>query len=227
MTIKFLKFVAKNAQLRHFLSQIQAFLFFDEVLLLNKFESANFIYDNVVFKFQPTNSQIIHFGSQIQAFLFFHKIVQIYKFEGAEFKYSNSFFTILYQKCPNKAFFVKNTQISHFGSEIEAFLFFHEVLQRDKFEITDFKYGKIVSKFMSKKYKSGIFCSKYRHFCFFVKFCKQTNLTVLISNMRILFLNFCPKNTQIRHFLFKYTQIKHFCSQIQAILFFRQILQLD
>ena len=82
--------------------------------------------------------------------------MQIYKFECAEFKYSNSFSTILYQKCPSKTFFVKNTQISHFGSEIEAFLFFHEVLQREKFEITDFKYGKIVSKFMHKKYKSGI-----------------------------------------------------------------------
>ena len=132
----------------------------------------------------PKISKLFIFGPKFTHFCFFHEIVQIYKFEGAEFKYSNSFFTILSQKCPNKALFVKNTQKSHFGSEIQAFLFFHEVLQRDKFDSSDFKYDTSVFKVLSQKY---------------------------------------PNKT----FLFKYTQIKHFCSQIQVILFFRQILQLD
>ena len=64
--------------------------------------------------------------------------------------------------------------------------------------------------FWSKISQQGVFGPKFRHFCFFVKFCKQTNLRVLISNMTIVLLAFLPKNTQLRHFQ----------SQIQAFLFF-------
>ena len=70
--------------------------------------------------------------------------------------------------------------------------------------------------FWSKIPKSGILGPKFRHFCFFAKFCKQTNLKLLISNMTIVFLKFLPKNTQIRHFW----------SQIQAFLFLHKILQI-
>ena len=88
-------FLLKNTQIRHFQSQIQAFLFFREILLLGKFEGADFKYDNIVFKFQPQNTQIRHFWSQIQAFLFFREILQTDKSEGAGFKYDNSFLKIL------------------------------------------------------------------------------------------------------------------------------------
>ena len=74
--------------------------------------------------------------------------------------------------------------------------------------------------------KSGIFGPKFRLCCFFVKFCKQTNMTVLILNMAIVFLKIQPKNTQIRHFCQKY-QNKAFWSQIQVFLCFRKISQLD
>ena len=38
--------------------------------------------------------------------------------------------------------------------------------------------------------KKGIFGPKFRHFCFFTKFCIYTNSKVLISNMRTVFLNY-------------------------------------
>ena len=55
----------------HFWSQLQAFLFFHEVFQLDKFEVADFKYDNIIFKFQPKKTKMRHFGPQIQALLFF------------------------------------------------------------------------------------------------------------------------------------------------------------
>ena len=52
MTIFLLKFQPKNKQ---------AFLFFHQILLLNKFEGADFNYINVIFKYQSKNTQIIDF----------------------------------------------------------------------------------------------------------------------------------------------------------------------
>ena len=65
--------------------------------------------------------------------------------------------------------------------------------------------------------KSGIFGPKFRHF-FFVKFCKQTNLRVLISERKIVFLfQIVPQ---------KYPN-KAFLSQVQALSLFRKILLLE
>ena len=111
-------------EISHFWSQLQPFLLFCEILKLDKFEGADFKYDNSFFKFQPKNIQIRHFWSQIQVYLFFHKILQLNKFEGADFKYDNSIFKNLARKYPNKTFLVKNIQIRHFWSKIQAFLFF-------------------------------------------------------------------------------------------------------
>ena len=47
-----------------------------------------------------------------------------------------------------------------------------------------------------------IFGPKFRHFCFFAKFCKKTNLTVLISNMTTVFFKFQPKITRFKDFHF-------------------------
>ena len=55
----------KNTQVRYFWSQIQAFLFFHEILQLEKFVGADFKYYNIVFKFQPKNPQTTLFWSQI------------------------------------------------------------------------------------------------------------------------------------------------------------------
>ena len=84
----------------------------------------------------------------------------------------------------------------------------------------------LFSNYSPKIPKPDFFGHKFRNFCFSVKFCKQANLRVLISNITMVFLKFLPKNTQIRQFFVKNTQIRHFWSQIQAFLFFREILQL-
>ena len=78
-------------------------------LIFDKFEGADFKYDNSFLKFQPKNTQIRHFWSQIQAFSLFHDILQLDKLKGADFKSHNSFFKILAQKYQNMAFLVKNT----------------------------------------------------------------------------------------------------------------------
>ena len=118
-------------------------------------------------------------------------------------------------------FFPKNTQINHFWSQIQAFLFFRKILKLEKFEDAAFKYDNIVLKFQPKT-------TQIKHFwfhiqaLFFVYFFFWQNFPldkfwVLISNVKIASLKFQPKNTQIRHFW----------SQIQAFLFFRKILRFN
>ena len=51
-------------------------------------------------------------------------MLKLDKSEGADFKHDNSIFK----------FQPKNMQTRHFGSQILAFLFFHETLQLDEFE---------------------------------------------------------------------------------------------
>ena len=59
-----------NTKIMHFQSQIQAFLFFVKILVLDKFQGADFKIDKSFFKFQPKNIQINRFWSYIQKFLF-------------------------------------------------------------------------------------------------------------------------------------------------------------
>ena len=123
----------------------------------------------VFLKSLPKNTQIRHFWSQIQVFLFFRKILQLDKFEGADFKYDNSIFKIVGEKYPIKAFLVKNTQIRHFWSQIQVFLFFRKILQLDKFEGADFKYDNSIFKILAQKYPNKAFLvknSQIRHFWF-------------------------------------------------------------
>ena len=101
-------------------------------------------------------------------------------------------------------FQTKNTQIRHRQSKIQAFSIFRETLQFDKFEDDDFKYDHIVFKFHSRNIQIKHFWSLLQAFLFFsAKFCKQTNLRVLFSNMNIVFEKLFPKNTKIRHFRLK------------------------
>ena len=111
MTLVFLKFFPKNTQINHFWSQIQAFLFFRKILKLEKFEDAAFKYDNIVLKFQPKTTQIKHFWFHIQALFFVYFFLakfSIRQILGVDFQCKNSFFKILAQKYPNKAFLVPN-----------------------------------------------------------------------------------------------------------------------
>ena len=108
MTIVFEISSSKIPKSGIFGSKFRYFFIFHEILQQNKFEGADFKYDNIVFKFRPKSTQIRHFLSQILAFLFFGKTLLIDKFEGVDFKYDNSFFKILAQKYSNKASLVPN-----------------------------------------------------------------------------------------------------------------------
>ena len=56
-----------------------------------KFDGADYKYDNSFLKMEPKNIQIRHFWSQIKIFMFFRKILQVDKFKNADFKFDNSF----------------------------------------------------------------------------------------------------------------------------------------
>ena len=134
--------ILKSTKLKHSWSQIQAFLFLHEILILGKLEDADFKYDNIFFKFHSKNTQIRHFWSQIQKFLFFLKSLQLDKFEGADFKYDNLHFP-------------------KFGPKFRKFYYFHEILQLDKFEGADFKYDNILFKFPPKNAQIEHFWSQF------------------------------------------------------------------
>ena len=99
-----------------------------QILHLDKFEGADFKYDNIV-----SNS-----GPKIPKSGVFGPILEIDKLEDADFKYDNSIFKILAETYPNKAFLVKNIQIKDFWSQICVFLFSGQILQLDKCEGADF-----------------------------------------------------------------------------------------
>ena len=69
------------------------------------------------------------------------------KFEGADFKCDNRFLKFYPPPPPLPP---KRKQIRQFWSQIEAFPFFHKILQLDKFESADFKYNNIIFKFLPK-----------------------------------------------------------------------------
>ena len=100
------KFQPENTQIRHFWLQIYAFLFFREVLQLDKVEVADFKYDNSIFKIlaqkYPNEAFLIpNLGS-------FREVLQLGKFECADFQYDNIVFKFQSQ----------NTQTRHFWSRI-------------------------------------------------------------------------------------------------------------
>ena len=105
-------------------------LFLRKILQLDKFEGANFRYENSFLKFQPENTQIRHFWSKMQAFSLFHEILQLGKSEGADSKYDNIIFK----------FQPKTTQVRLFWSQIQVFLVLRKVLQLDKFVDADLNY---------------------------------------------------------------------------------------
>ena len=94
-------------------------MFFYGNFELDKFEIADFKYDNSYLKFYPKNTQIGHFWCQIQEISFLHEILQLNKFEGADFKHDNIAFK----------FQSKNTQKTFFVRIISGFLFLKQTLE--------------------------------------------------------------------------------------------------
>ena len=145
--------------------------------------------------------------------MFFCKILQLEKFQGADFKYDISIFKILGQKYPNKAFLVSNTKKRHCWWQIEAFLFFRETLQFDKFEDGDIRYKNIIFKFQSKNIQIKHFWSPIKHFIFFRKILQIDKIEDAGFKYDNRFSKCLIQNHQNKAFLVKNTQIKHFWSQ--------------
>ena len=60
----------------------------------------------------------------------------------------------------------KNTQVRHFWSQIYVFLFFRKILQLDKFQSADFKYGNSFLKFQPQNTQIRHFWSQILGFLF-------------------------------------------------------------
>ena len=146
----------------HFWYKIWAFLFFRKILQIDIFKGADLKHDNT-FKFWPKNTQVTHFISNLCVFVFTRVFDKFDKFEGADLKYRNSFFKILAQRYSSNAFL-----IPHLGI---FFFFFCKILQLDKSEGANFKYDKFFLKFYPKIPRYNMLRPKFRHFCFFAKFC--------------------------------------------------------
>ena len=140
---------------------------------LDRFESADFKYDNNFLKFLFQKYLKRTFLVPNLDITVFRKILQIDRFEDPDSKYGNSFFQILTQKYPTKIFLVPNLSIFIFSQNFQIpvqkyrnqvflvpnlrFLVLHQTLQQDKFKDTDFKYDDMFFKFQSKN-------TQVRHF---------------------------------------------------------------
>ena len=111
-------FLVKNTQTRHFGPKFRHFCF--SAKFCSETNSMILI-SNMTILFSKASPKIPKsdiFGPKFRHFDFFSEILQLDYFESADFKYGNSFSKIIAQKYLIKAFLVKNTQISHFWSQI-------------------------------------------------------------------------------------------------------------
>ena len=180
------------------------------------------------------STKIPKLGIFVLKFRHFRFSVKFWKSTNMRVLISNTtkgFFLILAQKYPNQAFLVPNlgifvegtdfkygnivfkfqpqiTQIRHFWCQLQAFLLFHEILQLGKFEGGHFEYDNSSLKLQPHIIQYSIFAPKYRRFCFKVKFSKQSNFRVMVSNMAKLFSNSSRKIHKPGFFAPKF---KRFC----------------
>ena len=140
MTI-FFETLTQNTKIRYFWSKIQAFLFFQEILELEKIEGADLKYDILFSNSSPKIPKSGIFGPIFKDFQFCIKLCSKTNSNDTDFKYDKISFE----------FQSKDIQIRLFWSLIQAFSFFHEISQSDKFQGTAFKYENIIFKFQSNK----------------------------------------------------------------------------
>ena len=162
MTVLFSNSSPKNPN-QAFLVPNLEILIFDENLKLNRFEGADFKYDNIGFKRQRKNTQIRQFWSQILALFFLHKIFAIRhlgififlenfgmrQIRGCWFQIWQYYYQLPAPKYPNQALLVSNLRI----------LFLQLTLQQDKFEYADIKYDNFFGKFQPRKTQIRYFWS--------------------------------------------------------------------
>ena len=194
-------------------------MFLHKILQLDKFEGADYKYDNILFKFQSKNTQIRRFSPKIKSFHFFTKF-RIWQVWGCWYQIWQYSFQILAQKYRNKAFLVPNLgnfilpwnfgirkiqgcwfQIWQYYYQIPVqkypnqailvpnlrILFLHQTSQEDKFEDADFKYNKNIFKFQPKNMQIRHFSTQILAFLFYHEILQLDKFGMLISNVRILF----------------------------------------
>ena len=98
-TRSFQYFCQKILKFRHF-------CFFRKTLELEKFQGADFKYDNSFSNFYPENTEIRHFWGRIETKKFFRKILHFIKFDVSYFKSHNSFSKFEPKGTPNKALLI-------------------------------------------------------------------------------------------------------------------------
>ena len=103
----------------------------------------------------------------------------------------------------------KVTQVRHFWSQTQKFLFFCKILQLGKIEGADFKYGNSFFKFQPKSTQLRHFWSQIQTFLFF---CKILQLEKLQGADFKYDNSFSTSRTKV-------TQIRYVWSEIQTFLF--------
>ena len=131
---------------------------------LDKFEGADFKYDNIFFKFRH--------------FCFFAKFA-IRQIWGCWFQIWQQFFEVPAQKYQYKAFLVPNLRIFIFALNFATRQIWGRYL----------KYDNNIFKFQLKNTQIKHFWSQNWGFLFYIKLCCQTNLRVFVSNMTMVLSN--------------------------------------
>ena len=112
------------------------------------------------------------------------------KLKCADFKYDNT----------NLKFQPKNTKIRHIWSQIQAFLFFHKIVQLRKIEGTDFKRDKIIFKFQPRNIQVNHFLIQIKVFLFLHEIMQLEEFKSTDFSHDNSIFKFQTKTPQIRHF---------------------------
>ena len=140
--------------------------------------------------------------------MFLFKIFQFDKFESWDFKYGKS--------CLK--FYQKNTQITHFWSQIYTVLYFCKILQFDKAVGAEIKYGNNYFESLLQKYLNKAFL--FGNFGIFV-FSEKFGIRQIWGRCFQIWQyswKFVPK---------KNTQIRHIWSKLYVLLFLFKVLEFD
>ena len=126
--------------MRHFWSQTQAFLLFQEVSQLDKFEGAKFKYNNIIFKFHPKDTHRGIFDLKFNDFYFYAKLNA-----KTNSRTLASNMKIIFS---NSSSIIQKSDI--FSPQFKDFYFLYQTLQQGKFQSSDCKYVNGFSKLLSK-----------------------------------------------------------------------------
>ena len=161
-------------------------------LQLNKFEGADFKYDNSFFLILPPKYANIAFLVPNLGIFVFHKNWQLEKFEGAENRTIHFWTSSL--KIPKSGNFPSKFRDLYFAPNFAL-----RQIWRRWFQIWQWLFRIPAQKYPNKAF----FVVNVSIFYFYMKLPIMKNLRVLISKMAIVFFQIPAKNTKIRNFLWK------------------------